>query len=82
MAKIAALLGKTVDSVKQKIKRLKLEVGGPLKFSEPSSSNLDAEGELQSVEEALKLLNAALNALKTRGLDKTEILRLRTIIQD
>ena len=52
-----------------------------MKFNEPSSSKLDAEGELQSVEEALKLLNGALKALKTEGLDKTEILRLRTIIQ-
>jgi len=83
VAKIAALLGKTEASVRSKIQRLKLKVEDDdgLKFNMSSSSNLDAEGELQSVEEALKLLNGALNALKTGGLDKTEILRLRIIIQ-
>jgi len=83
VAKIAALLGKTEASVRSKIQRLKLKVEDDdgLKFNMSSSSNLDAEGELQSVEEALKLLNGALNALKTRGLNKTETLRLRIIIQ-
>ena len=83
VAKIAALLGKTEASVRSKIQRLKLKVEDDdgLKFNMSSSSNLDAEGELQSVEEALKLLNGALNALKTRGLDKTETHRLRIIIQ-
>ena len=37
--------------------------------------------ELPSVEEALKDLVAAMNALKTPGLSKTEIMRLRTLIQ-
>jgi endonuclease III-like uncharacterized protein len=36
---------------------------------------------LPSVEEALKDLVAAMNALKTPGLSKTEIMRLRTLIQ-
>ena len=37
--------------------------------------------ELPSVEEALKDLVAAMNALKTPGLSKTEIRRLRCLIQ-
>ena len=36
--------------------------------------------ELPSVEDTLKDLNAAVEALKTPGLDKTEVLRLRGII--
>ena len=37
-----------------------LEEEGTLISNRPSSSNLDAEGELQSVEEAVKMLNAGL----------------------
>ena len=37
--------------------------------------------ELPSVEEALEDLAAAMNALKTPELNKTEIMRLRTLIQ-
>ena len=37
--------------------------------------------ELPSVEEALKKLSAALTALETPGLDKSEVMRLRAIIQ-
>jgi hypothetical protein len=36
---------------------------------------------LPSVEEALKILVAAMNALETPDLSKTEVLRLRSIIQ-
>jgi hypothetical protein len=45
------------------------------------SSNLVLPDELFSVEEALKVLAGALNALTVGGLDKTEIIRLRSIIQ-
>jgi hypothetical protein len=37
--------------------------------------------ELPSVEEALKILAAALKALETPGLSKTEVMRLRSVIQ-
>ena len=37
--------------------------------------------ELPSIEEKLKTLVAALKDLETRKLDKTDVLRLRTIIQ-
>jgi hypothetical protein len=42
---------------------------------------LKLPSELFSVEEALKVLAGALNALTVGGLDKTEIIRLRSIIQ-
>jgi len=73
---VYAKVCQSVDAVKHKIKRLGLEEEGTLISNGPSSSNLDTEGELQSVEEALKMLNGALNALKTGHLDKTEIFQL------
>jgi len=44
------------------------------------STTLKFPSELPTVEEALKTLAAALEALKTPGLDKNEVLRLRVII--
>ena len=46
-----------------------------------TSTSLVLPEELPSVEEALKKLVAAMNALETPDLSKTEILRLRSIIQ-
>ncbi len=46
-----------------------------------SSSAMVLPDELLSVEESLKTLVAAMKALETPGLDKSEILRLRTLIQ-
>lgn len=51
-------------------------------FSEvTTSSELIIPENLPSVEEALKDLAAAMNALKQPGLSKTEIMRLKTLIQ-
>lgn len=44
------------------------------------SSKLVLPAELPSVEETLKTLSAALKALETPGLEKSEVLRLRGII--
>jgi hypothetical protein len=44
-------------------------------------AKLELNAELISIEEALKMQNAALKALDKPGLDKAETLRLRTIIQ-
>jgi hypothetical protein len=81
--KIAAALGKSEESVRAKIRRLKLkcEEDEQANFQCSSSSKLDVEGELPSVEETLKMLNGALQQLDAGGLNKTEIMRLRTIIQ-
>ena len=46
-----------------------------------STTSIAMPKELPSVEEALKDLVAAMNALKTPGLSKTEIRRLRCLIQ-
>ena len=45
-----------------------------------SSSTLELPKELPSVEEALKTLAAALNALKVSGLERNEVLRLKSVI--
>jgi hypothetical protein len=81
---IAGSLGKSLDSVRCKIKRLGLNGDDQLKKDLPSSSSVTAElvlpEELFSVEEVLKELHAAVMGLKIPGLDKTEVIRLRGII--
>ena len=74
---IAAKLGKPEEAVRQKIRRLGLEVVEQKKIV---CSTTSLPKELPSVEETLKTLSAALKALDTAGLDKCEILRLRCII--
>lgn len=85
LKKLMSLFGKSENAVRKKARRLglRLEEGGGLKINPPSSSSfvIDSSGELRSIEEALKLLNGALDTLQKGGLEKTEILRLRTVIQ-
>ena len=83
VAVISNVLGKTQDSVRMKIARLGLEevVHGE-KNMRSSSTNAKSvlPAELPSIEEELKVLVAALKALETDGLDKSEVLRLRGIV--
>ncbi len=71
----------TEEAIRQKLIKL-----GLLKEQQQSaancccSSDLELPEEMPSVEEALKTLCAALKALETPGLDKSEVLRLRSII--
>lgn len=73
----------TEEAIRQKLSRL-----GLLKEEEQrmdgssccSSSKLELPEELISVEETLKRMVAALNALDVPGLEKSEVLRLRGII--
>ena len=46
-----------------------------------STTDFELPEELPSVEEALKILVAAMKALETPDLSKTEVLRLRSSIQ-
>ena len=81
---ISKVLGKTCDSVRMKMARLGLEVVVHDRKKLRSSSinaKLVLPAELPSVEEELKVLVAALKALETEGLDKSEVLRLRGIVQ-
>jgi len=56
--KVAAALGRSRDAVLKEVNCLGLEDDDTLKFSLSSSSKLDREGWLRSVEEAFMMLNA------------------------
>jgi hypothetical protein len=77
---IAKALGKSVDSVRKKIARLELVVVQP-KSERTTTSNLVLPEGLPSVKEQLKVLSAVLKELETPGLEQSEVLRLRSIIQ-
>jgi hypothetical protein len=64
------------------IRRLGLEVVDPNKKFRRTTKTAEIElpKELFSVEEVLKELHAAVMGLKTPGLDKTEVIRLRGIV--
>jgi hypothetical protein len=81
---IAKILGKTRDCVHMKIARLGVEVvveDKNVQSTTTTTAELVLPEELPSFEEALKILAASMNALKTPGLGKLEILRLRSLIQ-
>ena len=80
---IAKAMGKTRDCIRKKIIRLDLKVVVHNEKSERTTTStcLVLPGELPSIEEELKVLAAALKALETVNLDKTEVFRLRGIIQ-
>ena len=78
--RIAIELGQSLDSINHKIKRLGLEVVGVKNFSTPTTTRALPK-ELLTVEQAMLSLVAAMKALEQPGLDKTEISRLRSLIQ-
>jgi len=78
---IAEKLGKSEQAVQKKIERLGLKVVQQTNIGATTTSELIMPAELPSVEEALKILAAAMNALQTPGLTKAEVQRLRSIIQ-
>jgi IS30 family transposase len=81
VSQIATRMGLSEDAVKQKLRRLGLKVVTLQKSSGTTTSELIMPEELPSIEEALKQLVAAMNALKTPWFSKTEIMRLRALIQ-
>ena len=81
---IAKTLGKTRDCIHMKMARLDLEVvvgSEKITPTTTTSASLVLPDELPSIEEELKVLVGTLKALETQNLDKTEVLRLRGIIQ-
>lgn len=85
IAIIADSLGKSLDAVRCKIKRLGLVNDDDQEKKNLSSSssilaNLVLPEELFSVEDIMRELHAAVIGLKAPGLDKTEVIRLRGII--
>ena len=80
---IADLMGKSVDSIKQKLRRLGLKVV-TIKNSEGTTSSTDEElimpKEMPTIEEALLKLATAMKALENPKLTKTDVMRLKTLI--
>ncbi|MCW4048066.1 MAG: hypothetical protein NWE99_11000 [Candidatus Bathyarchaeota archaeon] len=77
---IANVMGKDAHAVYEKAKRLGLKVI-MRKKQRVITSALELPADLPSVEEQLKVLAAAVKALQTAGLDKTEVMRLANIIR-
>ncbi len=77
---LAERLGRKPEGVKKKLSRLPFVVH-PEKKIGPTTTELDIPDELPSVEEALKVLVAAMTALQKPGLSKAEVSRLRSIVQ-
>ncbi len=82
---IARIMGKSRECVSMKIARLGLEVVTEQKNSGVTTTSrlttLQLPVELPSVEEQLKVLAAALEALRSPEVEKIDVLRLRAIIQ-
>ena len=70
----------TKDAILRKMGRLGLEVVALEKKNGAATPSLELPEELPSIEETLKTIAAVLEVLKTSGLDKTEVLRLRGMI--
>ena len=81
VSEIAAEMGKSEQAVMKKLQRLGLKVVQQRESNGTTTSELILPKELPSVEEALVLLAGAMEALKTPGLSKTEVMRLRSLIQ-
>ena len=81
VAEIAQLINKSSDAIKQKLRRLGLKVVTIKNIGATTTSEYIIHVELISIEEALKKLVAAMNALENPELTKTDVMRLRTLIQ-
>jgi len=80
---IAAEMSRSVEAVQQKARRLGVDVvvTVPANDATTTSTKLVMPEELISVEESLKKLVAAMNELENEKLSKTDVMRLRTLIQ-
>jgi len=76
---LATELKRSEGAVRQKCRRLGLEVVVNASGRFTTTSELEIPKELPSVEEALKILAAALKAAAQEGLDNTEIQRLQVV---
>jgi bifunctional N-acetylglucosamine-1-phosphate-uridyltransferase/glucosamine-1-phosphate-acetyltransferase GlmU-like protein len=81
VSEIAVVMGKSEQAILKKLQRMGLKVVQQQKSSGTTTSELILPEELPSVEEALVMLAGAMNALRTPGLSKTEVTRLRGLIQ-
>ena len=75
------MIDKSPDAIKQKLRRLGLKVVTIKNIGATTTSEPIIPTELISIEETLKKLRAAMNALENPELTKTDVMRLRTLIQ-
>jgi hypothetical protein len=75
---IAAKLGKSQGAIREKAKRIGLEVVVS-KPTQKTTTSIQLPKELPSVEEALKILAGALNIASKPNLDRVEVKRLQVV---
>jgi len=80
VSEIATVMGKSEQAIMKKLQRMGMKVIQQ-KSTGNTASELILPKELPSVEEALMMLAGAMDALRTPGLSKTEVTRLRSLIQ-
>ncbi|PVX27317.1 MAG: hypothetical protein CW716_02950 [Candidatus Bathyarchaeum sp.] len=76
---VSQFQGRSEGAIKQKIRRLGLEVVVSTQRIGTTTSELKIPKDLPSVEEALKILAAALKRAAQEGLDKVEVQRLNVV---
>lgn len=76
---VSQFSGRSEGAIKQKIRRLGLEVVVSTQGVGTTTSELKIPKDLPSVEEALKILAAALKRAAQEGLDKVEVQRLNVV---
>ncbi|MGE5532786.1 MAG: GcrA family cell cycle regulator [Bacillota bacterium] len=85
VSEIATAMGKSEEAVMKKLQRIGLKVVQQSATNWTTTTTPDSEiilpKELYSIEEALGILAGAMKALQASGLPKTEVLRLRSLIQ-
>lgn len=85
VSEIAVAMGKSEEAIMKKLQRIGLKVVQQRDSNWSTTSTAKSEiivpKKLYSVEEALGMLAGAMKALQTSGLSKTEVMRLRSLIQ-
>ncbi len=82
VSEIAVAMGKSEEAIMKKLQRIGLKVvQQSVSNGTTSSCEIVLPKELYSVEEALGMLAGAMKILQTPGLSKTEVMRLRSLIQ-
>ncbi len=74
-------MGKSEQAIMKKLQRLGLKVVQLNESNRTTTSELILPKELFSVEESLMMLAGAMKALEVPGLSKTEVMRLRSLVQ-
>lgn len=78
---ITKTLDNTEETVYMKLKRLGLVVVVARKNTPTTTTSANLPEELPTIEEVMKILTGVLEALKQLGIDQTEVIRLRSLIQ-